>query len=608
MEKFGKFLDATGVFARRLVVFIVLLFLVIGLLSSFGSSDQEPEISEGAILNLNINGFLVEELSLSEFERAFAEFSGETSTETLVSDVITAIETAKNDELVDYLLLDLDQFLGGNPTKLQIIAEAIEDFKESGKKVIAYNSLGYSTAQYYLAAHADEVHMHDYAAIFIDGYRSYRTYYKSFFDKFYIDANVFKVGTFKAFVEPYFRDSMSDEAKNNIIEWITVLWSSYLSEVSAARNIDTDTLNRYIQSLDEVTDEVNGDLSVAALELGLIDQLSNKRQFRDYLYELAPGEEDNDINIIGMNSYLNTTQIESTYKAEEEKNVALIIASGGIVDGSAGPGTIAGDDFIKLIRDAYEDESVKALVLRVDSGGGSAYASEVIADELEKFKESGRPVVASMGSVAASGGYYISAPADQIFAEEFTITGSIGVGGFIPTFERALDQIGIHEDGYSTVDITTSVAQTLTEKDKKIFQSGTDNVYQKFISKVAENRNMTLEAVDSIAQGKVWIGQKAFEIGLVDQIGTLDDAISKAAELAELEEGFGVKRINRENPFEAFLGLSMANIIFKTMTFLGIEIHNSNLKLLNMFKDVANDLTVYNDPRGIYMQCFCELK
>ena len=608
MEKFGKFLDATGVFARRLVVFIVLLFLVIGLLSSFGSSDQEPEISEGAILNLNINGFLVEELSLSEFERAFAEFSGETSTETLVSDVITAIETAKNDELVDYLLLDLDQFLGGNPTKLQIIAEAIEDFKESGKKVIAYNSLGYSTAQYYLAAHADEVHMHDYAAIFIDGYRSYRTYYKSFFDKFYIDANVFKVGTFKAFVEPYFRDSMSDEAKNNIIEWITVLWSSYLSEVSAARNIDAETLNRYIQSLDEVTDEVNGDLSVAALELGLIDQLSNKRQFRDYLYELAPGEEDNDINIIGMNSYLNTTQIESTYKAEEEKNVALIIASGGIVDGSAGPGTIAGDDFIKLIRDAYEDESVKALVLRVDSGGGSAYASEVIADELEKFKESGRPVVASMGSVAASGGYYISAPADQIFAEEFTITGSIGVGGFIPTFERALDQIGIHEDGYSTVDITTSVAQTLTEKDKKIFQSGTDNVYQKFISKVAENRNMTLEAVDSIAQGKVWIGQKAFEIGLVDQIGTLDDAISKAAELAELEEGFGVKRINRENPFEAFLGLSMANIIFKTMTFLGIEIHNSNLKLLNMFKDVANDLTVYNDPRGIYMQCFCELK
>ena len=216
--------------------------------------------------------------------------------------------------------------------------------------------------------------------------------------------------------------------------------------------------------------------------------------------------------------------------------------------------------------------------------------------------------MASMGGVAASGGYYISAPADQIFAEEFTITGSIGVGGFIPTIERALDQIGIHEDGYSTVDITTSVAQTLTEKDKKIFQSGTDNVYQKFISKVAENRNMTLEAVDNVAQGKVWIGQKASEIGLIDQIGTLDDAISKAAELAELEEDFGVKRINRENPFEAFLGLSMANIFFKTMSFLGIEIHNSNLKLLNIFKNAANELSAYNDPRGIYMQCFCELK
>jgi len=607
MKKLGVFLDATGVFARRLVVFIILLFVVVALLSSFGSSDRQIEISDGAILNLNINGVLVEELSSSEFERAFAEFSGESSTETLVSDVIKAIKTAKDDESVDYLLLDLDNFLGGSPAKLQIIAESIKDFKESGKKVIAYNSYSYSTSQYFLAAHADEVHMHDYAAIFIDGYRSYRTYYKSFFDKFYIDSNVFKVGTFKAFVEPYFRDSMSDEAKNNIIEWITVLWSSYVDEVASARDIDVNTLNRYIQALDEVAEESNGDLAAAALEMGLLDKLSNQREFRDYLYELAPGEEDNEINIINMTAYLNTLDVEPIYTAEE-KNVALIIASGGIVDGSAGPGTIAGDDFIKLIRDAYEDETVKSLVLRVDSGGGSAYASEVIADELEKFKESGRPVVASMGGVAASGGYYISAPADQIYAEEFTITGSIGVGGFIPTFERALDQIGIHEDGYSTVDVTTSVAQTLTEKDKKIMQSGTENIYEKFITKVAENRDMTLQAVDNVAQGKVWIGQKASEIGLIDQIGTLDDAISKAAELAELDEGFGVKRINRESTFESFLGLSMIKSFLNVISFLGIEISNSNLKLFNIFKDAADELNAYNDPRGIYMQCFCELK
>ena len=607
MKKLGVFLDATGVFARRLVVFIILLFVVVALLSSFGSSDRQIEISDGAILNLNINGVLVEELSSSEFERAFAEFSGESSTETLVSDVIKAIKTAKDDEWVDYLLLDLDNFLGGSPAKLQIIAESIKDFKESGKKVIAYNSYSYSTSQYFLAAHADEVHMHDYAAIFIDGYRSYRTYYKSFFDKFYIDSNVFKVGTFKAFVEPYFRDSMSDEAKNNIIEWITVLWSSYVDEVASARDIDVNTLNRYIQALDEVAEESNGDLAAAALEMGLLDKLSNQREFRDYLYELAPGEEDNEINIINMTAYLNTSDVESTYTADEE-NVALIIASGGIVDGSAGPGTIAGDDFIKLIRDAYEDETVKSLVLRVDSGGGSAYASEVIADELEKFKESGRPVVASMGGVAASGGYYISAPADQIYAEEFTITGSIGVGGFIPTFERALDQIGIHEDGYSTVDVTTSVAQTLTEKDKKIMQSGTENVYEKFITKVAENRDMTLQAVDNVAQGKVWIGQKASEIGLIDQIGTLDDAINKAAELAELDEGYGVKRIYRESTFESFIGLSMTKSFLNVISFLGIEISNSNLKLFNIFKDTADELNAYNDPRGIYMQCFCELK
>ena len=342
--------------------------------------------------------------------------------------------------------------------------------------------------------------------------------------------------------------------------------------------------------------------------MGLIDKLSNKREFRDYLYSLAPGEEDNEINIVGRNDYLNISQIESDYQTGED-NVGLIIATGGIVDGSAGPGSIAGDDFIKLIRDAYEDESIKALVLRVDSGGGSAYASEVIADELEKFKSSGRPIVASMGGVAASGGYYISAPANQIFAESHTITGSIGVGGFIPTFERALDYIGIHEDGYSTVDTTTSVAKTLTEKDKKLMQSGTDLVYKKFITKVAENRNMTIDEVDKIARGKVWIGQKALDIGLVDRLGTLAEAIDKAAELAELEKDtFGVKTIDRESPFEKILGIPIAKTVIGIMKIMGINLNNSNLKVLNNLSNSMDELNSYNDPRGIYMNCFCELK
>jgi protease-4 len=473
--------------------------------------------------------------------------------------------------------------------------------------------MGYTTNSYYLASHADEIHMHDYSQIFIDGYRSYRTYYKSFYDKFFIDANVFKVGKFKAFVEPYFRDSMSDEAKENIIEWMSVLWSSYLNEVSEARGISLDSLKEYINNIDVILKDNQGDPGLAAINSGLIDQLTNKREFRDYLYSLSGDEEDNSINLINMRNYANTSTLFDLDKTKEnESNVAVIIASGGIINGKGGPGTIADEDFITLIRNAYNDESVKALVLRVDSGGGSAYASEVIADELEKFKESGRPIVASMGGVAASGGYYISAPADKIYAERATITGSIGVGGFIPTFERAFDQLGIHEDGYSTVDTNTSLLQTLTEKDKAILQMGTENVYQKFISKVSANRNMTLEEVDKIAQGKVWIGEKALEIGLIDVLGDQKAAIEAAAELANISDDYDIIFVERDDPFSEFtkaFGLRILNNTFSIIDYFGYSVKTIlNHPLVNWIGIQTKQLEQFNDPRGIYLNCYCEIE
>ena len=613
-KKLGTFLDATLVFAKRAFVFIFLLVIIGAIFSGSGSKDSGLEIPENSILNVNIQGVLVEELSMSEFERVFAELSDQSSLEeTLVSDVITSIKTAKNDDLIKYLLLDFDDFLGGSPSKLQAVAAAIEDFKESEKKVIAYSSMGYTTNSYYLASHADEIHMHDYSQIFIDGYRSYRTYYKSFYDKFFIDANVFKVGKFKAFVEPYFRDSMSDEAKENIIEWMSVLWSSYLNEVSEARGISLDSLKEYINNIDVILKDNQGDPGLAAINSGLIDQLTNKREFRDYLYSLSGDEEDNSINLINMRNYANTSTLFDLDKTKEnESNVAVIIASGGIINGKGGPGTIADEDFITLIRNAYNDESVKALVLRVDSGGGSAYASEVIADELEKFKESGRPIVASMGGVAASGGYYISAPADKIYAERATITGSIGVGGFIPTFERAFDQLGIHEDGYSTVDTTTSLLQTLTEKDKAILQMGTENVYQKFISKVSANRNMTLEEVDKIAQGKVWIGEKALEIGLIDVLGDQKAAIEAAAELANISDDYDIIFVERDDPFSEFtkaFGLRILNNTFSIIDYFGYSVKTIlNHPLVNWIGIQTKQLEQFNDPRGIYLNCYCEIE
>ena len=606
MSKVGSFLDASGVFLKRTAIFVVLLFISLSIIGGLFPSDDDP-IEEGAILNLNIKGALVEELSQSDFERAFSQFSGESQTETLITDVIRVIRHAKDNEDISTLLISTDDFSGGSSTKLELIAKEITEFKTSGKKVIAYSTQGYGTAQYYLAAFADEVHLHDYTAVFIDGYRRVRTYYKSFFDKFLIDANVFKVGEYKAFVEPYFRDDMSDEAKGNVIEWITVLWDGYLDQVSEARGISNESLKYFIDNPGLAAMQSAGDFAKAAIEYGVIDQLSNRREFRDYLYSIAPGEEDDEINIVGMNAYMNSVEMEPIFE-ESESNVGVIIAKGSIVDGSAGPGSIAGDDFVKIIRKAYNDESVKALVLRVDSGGGSAYASEVIADELEKFKNSGRPIIASMGGVAASGGYYISTPADKILAERHTITGSIGVGGFLPTFERALEYIGINEDGVSTVDITTSAAESLTEKDKALLQMGTDLVYDKFIAKVADNRGVTKEEIDQIARGKVWIGSKALEIGLVDEIAGIDRAIELAAELAEIdEELMGVKRINRDSDLDSFFAGMMAKITSSIIKITGLDFLYKKNELLDGIEESLHELSMMNDPNGIYMKCFCEL-
>ena len=606
MSKLGSFLDASGVFLKRTAIFVVLLFISLSIIGGLFPSDDDP-IEEGAILNLNIKGALVEELSQSDFERAFSQFSGESQTETLITDVIRVIRHAKDNEDISTLLISTDDFSGGSSTKLELIAKEITEFKTSGKKVIAYSTQGYGTAQYYLAAFADEVHLHDYTAVFIDGYRRVRTYYKSFFDKFLIDANVFKVGEYKAFVEPYFRDDMSDEAKGNVIEWITVLWDGYLDQVSEARGISNESLKYFIDNPGLAAKQSAGDFAKAAIEYGVIDQLSNRREFRDYLYSIAPGEEEDEINIVGMNAYMNSVEMEPIFE-ESESNVGVIIAKGSIVDGSAGPGSIAGDDFVKIIRKAYNDESVKALVLRVDSGGGSAYASEVIADELEKFKNSGRPIIASMGGVAASGGYYISTPADKILAERHTITGSIGVGGFLPTFERALEYIGINEDGVSTVDITTSVAESLTEKDKALLQMGTDLVYDKFIAKVADNRGVTKEEIDQIARGKVWIGSKALEIGLVDEIAGIDRAIELAAELAEIdEELMGVKRINRDSDLDSFFAGMMAKISSSIIKITGLDFLYKKNEILDGIEESLHELSMMNDPNGIYMKCFCEL-
>ena len=614
-SRLGTFLDSTFVFLKRAAL-VVILIIIIGAIIG-GLTGSKVDIPEDAILVLDINGPIVEELSQTEFERTLGQLTDSVVPEVLLSDLIKVIESAKDDDRIKYLLLDLEKFGGASPTKLQAVASALEDFKTSEKKIIAYSSYGYTTGSYYLAAHADEVYLHDYSELIIDGYRSFRVYFKSFFEKFYVDANVFRCETceYKAFVEPFFRDDMSDEAKQNIVEWISDLWDTYLSEVSTARGMDVNALKDYIDSPENFLKLTEGDAAQAALDAGLVDKLVNEREFRDYLVSLSGDEEDDSINTIWMNDYQNAAELaHNPYSGLQENNVGLIIASGSIIDGDGGPGEIAGNDFISLIRKAYFDESVKALVLRVDSGGGSAYASEVIADELERFKASGRPIVASMSSVAASGGYYISAPADKIFANPTTITGSIGVGGFLPTFERTFDQIGLHEDGYSTVDLTTSVMQTLSDREKEIIQMAVDNIYLKFISKVGENRSMSNEEVDAIARGRVWTGEKALEIGLIDELGDIEDAIAAAGNLAKLDEDdYGVKLIEREMDFGFNFGFSFDNDrmtkVISFLDFLGFSTASDTLPpIIKTFEQQSNLLNDFNDPRGIYYYCFCSVE
>ncbi len=587
--------------ARKVTFNLLFLIIAIALLgAAFSSSD--PEIADKTALVIKPKGRLVEQLTAKSFDQILDEARGTSTPETLLKDVIDTIDAAKTDDRVQVLVLNLSSFGGANLTKLQDLAATIADFKSSGKKVIATADF-FAQDAYYLAAQADEIIMNKMGGVLLEGYGRYRMYYKEGIDKLGLDVHIFKVGTFKSAVEPFLRDDMSEYAKEANIEWMGDIWRHYIADVASARGIKPETLDLYAQEAARLVTEANGDTAKAALDFGLVDKAMTRVEARQYLIDLVgKNKETHSYNSVGMSDYLQTIKDDRFGRESKGDKVAVVVARGTILDGSHPAGTIGGDSTAALIRKARNDESVKAIVLRVDSGGGSAFASEVIRRELEKARADGKPVIASMGSVAASGGYWISTSSDQIWAHPSTITGSIGIFGMFPTYDKPLAKhLGVRVDGVGTTPLAgIRPDRPLPEEAGNTIQVMIEQGYREFLQRVSEARGMSTEDVNKVAQGRVWSGEDAHKHGLVDSLGTLNDAVAAAAKLADLGDDYVVSYVEKEKDFkDKVLGSFMAEAVHVARKNAATA---SELdKVLYQIKQAAADFGALNDPNHVYV-------
>lgn len=604
-------LDLTRKIFLNVIFFGLLVFVIIAI----SNSDGKPTVEKGIALVLAPNGNIVEQLTYRDpVDQAMQEATGNEDTpETLLYDLIFALDQAKDDDRITTLVISTSYLWGVGLTKMQDLAVAINDFKTSGKPVIAYSDY-FSQGQYFLASQADEVIMSPQGGIFLTGFARVDTYFKGMLDKLGVNVHVFKVGKFKSAVEPFLRNNMSDEAKEANLLWMGDLWQDFKIDLAKNRGLTPNDLDSYIENYKELLIENKGDSAIMALNAGLVDRLATRIEFRNEM--IAKTGRDNktkSFRHISHQKYIKAIRSPISFPANPNTaKVAVITTKGTIVDGEAKEGTIGGDTIARQIRKTRNNKNVKAIVLRVDSGGGSAFASEVIRQELMQAQADGIKVVASMGDVAASGGYWISASSDEIWAMPTTITGSIGIFGMLPTFEKPLNDFGIYRDGVGTTRYSNPVdiGMPLSEDVATMIQTGIDSGYQKFIKLVSDSRNMSPEEVDKIAQGRVWSGKRAMDLGLVDKLGSLNDAIESAAKLAGLEsyDVLNVKRKLTEN--ELFLkelfNQSQVESLMQERQKAKVK-PNIKSKLFNQFKGLLS-FTDWNDPNNAYVNCFCEIQ
>jgi len=595
--------------------FQILLMLLIVALIFAGMADKEFRIPSSAALVVAPSGALVDQLAGNALERALAEAQGAGVTQTLLTDVTDSLTAAAQDKRIKAVVLSLDGLAGGGLPKLQAVAQALGVVRDAGKPIIAVGD-GFTQDQYYLAAHADEIYLHQLGVLYVDGYGYFRTYLKGIIDKLKVDLNVFRVGKYKSFVEPFIRDDMSAEDRQASQRWLDTLWTAYKRDVAAARGIEPELIDDYANRFVEKLRAARGNTAQVALDNGLVDSLAGEQEIRERLIDLVgPSEFDQgNYSAVDFRDYLAQARLRQI-DAPGKPKIGVLVASGQIIDGEAPAGTIGGDSLAALIDQAAEDDDVRALVLRVDSPGGSMFASEVVFDRLVRLKLMGKPLVVSMSTVAASGGYYIAMLADEVWASETTITGSIGVGALVPTFQRSLDGIGIHVDGLGTTQLAGQFRpdRALGEQAQEMLQLSVEEAYRIFVGKVAEARGMSFERADNLAQGRVWIGSDALAIGLVDELGGLDDAVRAAAGLAGLDEGdYGRRTIAPELSLGDRLAMQFAGQAVRLLSAAGVATHGGGLdsavgRLITRVQNDLGAITGLNDPRGIYYHCFCTL-
>ncbi|HAT7738642.1 TPA: signal peptide peptidase SppA [Vibrio vulnificus] len=587
---------------------IFLLSIALVYFIYFYGHDTQPQVEQPSALVLNLSGPIVEQSLYINPMDSFAGslFGEEIPKENVLFDVVDTIRYAKDDEKITGLVLSLRDMPETNLTKLRYIAKALNEFKASGKPIYAIGAF-YNQSQYYLASYADKIYLAPDGGVMLKGYSAFNLYYKTLLEKLDVTTHVFRVGTYKSAIEPFVRDDMSPAAKESATRWLTQLWGAFVDDVANNRNIDPKTLNPSMEEFLSQLKSVNGDLAALSIKLGLVDELATRQQLRAQLAEKFGASGDDSYKAISYYDYRATMRDNFDVNADD---IAIVVASGTIMDGQQPRGTVGGDTVAGLLRQARNDDKVKAVVLRVDSPGGSAFASEVIRNEVQALKDAGKPIVVSMSSLAASGGYWISMSADKIIAQPTTLTGSIGIFSVITTFEKGFNKLGIYTDGVGTSPFSgEGISTGLSKGASQAFQMGIEHGYQRFISLVGDNRDLSLDAVDKVAQGRVWTGYDALQHGLVDQIGDFDDAVAEAAKMAQLEN-YNLYWVEEPlSPTEQFIQEFMKQVKIS----MGVDIQSilpSSLQpVAQQMKQHASLLQNFNDPKGYYAFCLnCEVQ
>lgn len=613
IKGFGKLVIGLLLLLQGIIGLFVLI-MIVGLFAATmnsvgGGKENDVMIPEGAALVINPNGVLVEQAEAEDpFEQAIEEAYGVNSPSQIeVHDLVRVIREAKDDDRIKAIVLNVGRLAipGSSASKMHYIADELDAFKAADKKIIAVGD-AYSQEQYLLAARADEIYMNDYGNLVLLGYGRYSTFLKSFLEKLKVTSHVFRVGTFKSAVEPFIRDDMSEEAKAANLAYLSVLWDTYSASVEKARGLEPGSVQRYADNMGEILRSSNGDLAKVAVDYGLVDGLKSRQEQLAYLQEMFGKDKDEkSFKRVTYRDYLKSL---GEIKDGDAPNIAVVTAAGTIVDGGQTDGVAAGDTIARYLKKALEDDDVKAVVLRVDSPGGSAFASEIMREGVLALKEAGKPVVVSMGSLAASGGYWIAAPGDEIWAAPTTITGSIGIFGYFNTFENSAAELGVYVDGVGTTALSSFLATgigPLPAAGADILQQSIENGYDRFLGVVGEGRDLERDYVDSIGQGRVWIGETAKELKLVDNLGSFDDAVAAAARLAELEEYDRVEMYEQVSPFGKWFPTAAAAM----MKTLGVSeqqalAQQSTLQdILSKAEDQIEFFNQFNDPNAAYARC-----